>query len=74
MKKIKSLMTLAILALVLPSCKKDYTCTCVVNKKTYTYSYKGETKGEASNTCSQQDAAAKRVDMSGTCSLSNGDK
>lgn len=69
MKKITGLLTIAIVAIVLPSCKKDYTCTCIVNKKTYTYPYKDETKGEADNACKQQDAAAKLVDQEGSCSL-----
>jgi hypothetical protein len=69
MKIIKGILILAIFAILFPSCKKDYTCSCIVSKETYTYSYKGETNGEASNTCSKQNAAAKMADPAGVCSL-----
>lgn len=56
-------------AVVLPSCKKDYTCTCEVDAKKYIYDYTDRLKSEAEDACTQQDAAAKRADASGTCKL-----
>lgn len=56
-------------AVVLPSCKKDYTCTCEVKTKKYIYDYSDRLKSEAEDACTAQDAAAKQADAAGTCKL-----
>jgi hypothetical protein len=71
MKKIMIFILVAFAAiLILPSCKKDYTCTCKVDKQKYIYTYNNELKKEAQNACDEQDKAAKLEDKSGSCSLS----
>lgn len=72
MKKIFGMVAVAVCATVLlTSCQKDYTCTCVVNDEQYVYTYDQETKKEASNACDQQSAAAKLVDKKGKCTLTD---
>lgn len=67
----KSIVTLSILSLGLgfTSCKKDYTCSCEVNKKKYIYDYNGQLKSEAEKACDQQNTAAKMADPAGVCAL-----
>jgi hypothetical protein len=60
-------------AVLLPSCKKNYTCSCTVSQEQYVYTYNNETKGEAKNTCDAQGKAALQVDSVATCILSNAD-
>jgi hypothetical protein len=70
MKKSLVILGVAIFcAAALPSCKKDYTCTCEVESKKYIYDYTDRLKSEAEDACTQQDAAAKRADASGACKL-----
>jgi hypothetical protein len=69
MKKVTILLSSALLVLSFASCKKNYTCTCNVNKTKYVYDYNGQLKSEAQNTCDQQNTAAKLADPNGTCSL-----
>lgn len=57
-------------AAMLPSCKKNYTCTCEVKTKKYIYDYHDRLKGEAEKACTAQDSAAKQADSAGTCNLS----
>lgn len=70
MKKSLVIIGIALVAVVvLPSCKKDYTCTCEVKAQKYIYDYTGQLRSEAEKACTAQDAAARRADASGTCKL-----
>lgn len=70
MKKSLVIIGVALLsAAVLPSCKKDYTCTCEVDAQKFVYDYSGQLRSEAEKACTQQDAAARRADEKGACTL-----
>ncbi len=70
MKNTLIILGMALIAsFILPSCKKDYTCTCQVEDQKYIYDYSGQLKSEAQNACDKQDAAAKRANANGTCKL-----
>ena len=58
------------MGLFFTSCKKDYTCKCMVNDEEFVYNYKDQSKGESEKACDAQDEAAKLVDPSGSCTLS----
>ncbi|WP_157977045.1 hypothetical protein [Taibaiella helva] len=55
--------------LLVSSCKKDYTCTCTVERTKYIYEYPNQMKSEAKESCDQQDAAARMTDPNGNCTL-----
>jgi hypothetical protein len=68
MKKI--LLVAAVAALTLPSCKKDYTCTCTYTPSggtaaTYTYEMKDVKKKDAKDACNTLGAAW--IAGGGTC-------
>ena len=68
MKKIVTIAAVALFgAIVLPSCKKDYTCTCSIGGQTASYTYNKVKKSEAKTSCDQQNAAA--TILGGSCSL-----
>ena len=70
MKKSLVIIGIGLLAAVLlPSCKKDYTCTCEVEAQKFIYDYSGQLRSEAEKACTAQDAAARRADANGTCKL-----
>ena len=70
MKNLLKAATVLLFGLFFTACKKDYTCTCVVNREKYLYDYNGRLKSEAEKACSQQNAEAKKADPKGICSLS----
>ena len=52
MKKIIAIAAVALFgAIVLPSCKKDYTCTCTVGGQTAVYPMNNVTKASAKASC-----------------------
>lgn len=52
MKKIVTIVAVALFgALVLPSCKKDYTCTCTVGGVTTSTEIKNAKKSDAKAAC-----------------------
>lgn len=68
MKKIVTIAAVALFgAILLPSCKKDYTCTCSILGQSASYTYKKVKKSEAKTSCDQQNTAAAVV--GGSCSL-----
>jgi hypothetical protein len=69
MKKSIVCLSIFLLGIGFTSCKKDYTCSCEVNKKKYIYDYSNQLKSEAEKACDQQNTAAKMADPAGTCSL-----
>jgi len=73
-KKIIILAALSLGTLSFTSCKKDYTCKCMVNEEEFVYNYKDQSKGESEKACDEQNKAAKLVDPSGSCTLSKTDK
>lgn len=74
----KKVLSLAVIALALASCKKDYTCTCTNTSTgssistTNTYIIKGVSKGVAKAACVSTDDkdASGNVESSSTCDLS----
>lgn len=70
MKKVIILGSLALAAVaLLPSCKKNYTCSCTANGVTYTYLYSKTTKSDAQDLCTAQEADWKNVSSSASCSV-----
>jgi hypothetical protein len=68
MKKIVTIVAVALFgALVLPSCKKDYTCTCTIAGQTTSSPINNAKKSDAKNACDQLNTAAASV--GGSCSL-----
>jgi hypothetical protein len=68
MKKIVTIVAVALFgALVLPSCKKDYTCTCTIAGQTQPYPYENTTKKDAKAACEALSSAA--AVAGGSCSL-----
>lgn len=66
MKKLLTLMFVASLALAATSCKKDYTCDCVIAGQTISTPIANSTKSDAETACTNlQTATAGR----GTCTL-----
>lgn len=70
----KKFATIAIIALagtmILPSCKKDYTCTCTIpgaSPEKVSTPLNGYKKKDAKNACDQSSAAA--AILGGNCSL-----
>jgi hypothetical protein len=52
MKKIVTIVAVALFgALVLPSCKKDYTCTCTIGGQTFPNEMKNVKKSDAKAAC-----------------------
>ncbi len=67
MKKLAMISAVALLgAIVLPSCKKDYTCTCTVAGVKTPTSYGKTTKKDAKAACDALDAA---LQGNGDCTL-----
>lgn len=68
MKKVITIAAVALLgAIVLPSCKKDYTCTCTIQGQSVSYTYNKVKKSDAKTSCDQQNTAASI--LGGSCSL-----
>lgn len=52
MKKIVTIVAVALFgAVVLPSCKKDYTCTCTINGQSTSTEIKNAKKADAKLAC-----------------------
>jgi 3-hydroxymyristoyl/3-hydroxydecanoyl-(acyl carrier protein) dehydratase len=68
MKKIVMIVTVALFgAVVLPSCKKDYTCTCTIGGASNATKMSGTKKSDAQAACDASNVAAQK--LGGTCSL-----
>jgi hypothetical protein len=68
MKKIVTVAAVALFAaLVLPSCKKDYVCTCSIQGQTTTSPMNDTKKSDAKAACDALNATASMV--GGSCSL-----
>ena len=68
MKKIVTVAAVALFgAILLPSCKKDYTCTCTIQGQTTTSPINDAKKSDAKAACDQLNTAAAMV--GGSCSL-----
>lgn len=68
MKKIVTIAAVALFgAILLPSCKKDYTCTCTIAGQTQPYPYNKTSKKDAKAACDALNTTASIA--GGSCSL-----
>lgn len=60
---------LIMLAMSFTSCRKIYTCSCVVNEVTTVTQFNNEHKQNVENQCSQMQDIAKLEDSKATCTV-----
>ncbi|MBA4302707.1 MAG: hypothetical protein C0424_00620 [Sphingobacteriaceae bacterium] len=69
MKKLLLLLFVASLGLTATSCKKDYTCECVVGAQTIPTAIPNSSKGDAETFCNTQQTQLRLGSPSATCTL-----
>jgi len=61
----KKVLLIAAVAFTITSCKKDYTCTCTYDGKTYPFEMKDVKKKDAKDACNSLGSAY--ITQGGTC-------
>ena len=68
MKKV-SIIVGALFVFGMASCKKDYSCDCILTNETSATQYDGYTKSDAEDGCSKCEETLKVTDSGASCTL-----
>lgn len=69
MKKVLAIAAIAVFAVSLQSCKKDYTCDCTYSSLSVSAPLNGYKKADAEDACSAIETTYKIADSAASCTL-----